>query len=89
MSSTETKSLPAYRIFSVLSETIDKKSVWQEIGSAWPNKDGQGLNLYFKARPLEGAQIVLRVPKPREDEVPAKQVRKTATETAKRTKAAA
>jgi hypothetical protein len=87
MSSTETKALPAYRIFSVLNEASDKKSVWQEIGSAWPNKDGQGLNLYFKARPLEGAQIVLRAPKPRADEVPAKQAR--GAETAKRTKAAA
>jgi hypothetical protein len=60
---TETKQLPAYRIFSVFND--GEKSVWQEIGGAWKNKDGQGLNLYFKARPLEGAQIVLRVPSER------------------------
>jgi hypothetical protein len=58
---TENKTLPAYRIFSVLNAGSDK-AVWQEIGGAWTNKDGKGLNLYFKARPLEGAQIVLRVP---------------------------
>ena len=57
----ESKALPAYRIFSVLNDGSDKP-VWQEIGGAWPNKDGKGLNLYFKARPLEGAQIVLRAP---------------------------
>lgn len=59
---TETKALPAYRIYSVLNDGSEN-GVWQEIGSAWKNKDGQGLNLYFKARPLEGAQIVLREPK--------------------------
>jgi hypothetical protein len=61
---TEAKALPAYRIYSVLNDGSDK-SVWQEIGGAWPNKDGKGLNLYFKARPLEGAQIVLRAPVPK------------------------
>lgn len=60
---TDTKTLPAYRIFSVFND--GEKSVWQEIGGAWKNKDGHGLNLYFKARPLEGAQIVLREPKPK------------------------
>ncbi len=58
---TETKTLPAYRIYSV-SRNGDKKAVWQEIGAAWTHKDGKGLNLNFTARPLEGAQIVLREP---------------------------
>jgi hypothetical protein len=61
MANTETKSLPAYRIFSVKTE--NDKSVWQEIGAAWPNKDGQGLSLTFKALPLPGANVVLRKPK--------------------------
>jgi len=59
---TENKAAPAYRIYSV-SKNGDKKAVWQEIGAAWANKDGKGLNLTFTARPLEGAQIVLREPK--------------------------
>lgn len=58
---TEKKTLPAFRIFSVLNDG-SAKAAWQEIGAAWANKDGKGLNLYFKARPLEGAKIVLRAP---------------------------
>jgi hypothetical protein len=59
---TENKAAPAYRIYSV-SKNGDKKAIWKEIGAAWANKDGKGLNLVFSARPLEGAQIVLREPK--------------------------
>ena len=59
---TETKALPAYRIYSVMPNG-DKKPTWQEIGAAWKNKDGKGFNLQFNARPLEGAQVVLREPK--------------------------
>jgi hypothetical protein len=36
------------------------KSAWQEIGAAWPHKNGKGFNLKFAARPLAGADIVLR-----------------------------
>jgi len=63
MSNTETKTLPAYRIYSVTNNGADKKAVWQEIGAAWMNKDGKGLKLQFSARPLEGAEIILREPK--------------------------
>jgi len=61
MSNTKTaKTVPAYRIYSV-AKNGDDKSTWQEIGAAWKHKDGKGLNLQFNARPLEGAEIVLRV----------------------------
>ena len=80
MSTTEPKKLPSHRIYGV-SKNGDASN-WAEIGAAWAHKDGSGFNLSFTARPLEGAQIVLRVPKPREDEVPA-------NEPAKRKKAAA
>ena len=60
---TETKALPAYRIYSVMPNG-DKKPTWTEIGAAWKHKkDGKGFNLQFNARPLEGAQVVLREPK--------------------------
>lgn len=59
---TETKALPVYRIYSV-SQNGDKKATWQEIGAAWKHGDGKGLSLQFNARPLEGAQVVLREPK--------------------------
>ena len=63
MSNTKTaKTVPAYRIYCVKKNGDDKKSTWQEIGAAWKHKDGKGLNLQFNARPLEGAEIVLRVP---------------------------
>lgn len=55
-----TKALPTHRVYSV-SKNGEKKATWQEIGAAWPHKDGKGFNLTFAARPLEGAQIVLRL----------------------------
>ena len=57
-----TKARPTHRIYSV-TKNGDSKANWQEIGAAWPHKDGKGLNLTFTARPLDGAQIVLREPK--------------------------
>jgi len=53
------KTLPTYRVYSV-SKNGETKSTWQEIGGAWPHKDSRGFNLTFTARPLEGAEIVLR-----------------------------
>jgi len=64
---TETKTLPAYRIFSVI-ETEGEKATWHELGAAWKHKDGKGFNLQFKALPLPGAQVVLREPLPPEAE---------------------
>jgi hypothetical protein len=62
MSKTKTQTKgPAYRIFCVTSD--NGKSSWQEIGAAWKHKDGEGLNLQFKALPLPAGQMVLRVPK--------------------------
>lgn len=57
-----TKTRPTHRIYSV-AKNGDSKANWQEIGAAWPHKDGNGFNLTFTARPLDGAQIVLREPK--------------------------
>jgi hypothetical protein len=63
MSNSKTeKTLPTHRVYSV-SKNGDQKATWQEIGAAWPHKDGKGFNLTFAARPLEGAEIVLRAPK--------------------------
>jgi hypothetical protein len=58
-----TKTLPSHRVYSVSKNGEDQKATWQEIGAAWPHKDGKGFNLTFAARPLEGAEIVLRAPK--------------------------
>ena len=59
---TNSKTRPTHRIYSV-TKNGDRKATWQEIGAAWPHKDGKGFNLTFTARPLDGAQIVLREPK--------------------------
>ncbi len=58
---TETKARPTHRIYAVMKNG-KKKATWQSIGAAFANKDGKGFNLVFTARPLEGAQIVLREP---------------------------
>jgi hypothetical protein len=57
-----TKARPTHRVYSV-TKTGEQKAVFTEIGAAWPHKDGQGFNLTFTARPLEGAQVVLRTVK--------------------------
>ena len=61
MIKTETSKRPSHRVYAVTKN--GEKSYWTEIGAAWANKDGQGFNLDFTARPLEGAKIVLRAPK--------------------------
>ena len=59
----ETKSQPAYRIYSIIEAVKEgEKAVWHELGAAWKHKDGKGFNLQLKALPLPGAQMVLREP---------------------------
>lgn len=62
MSNAETKTAPTHRVYSVMKNG-NSKSTWTEIGAAFEHKDQKGLSLVFTARPLEGAQIVLRLPK--------------------------
>ena len=73
MSKQNEKTLPSHRVYSVSKN--GEKTTWTEIGAAWPNKDGNGFNLTFTALALPGAQIVLRVPKVKEEK--AKAPRKT------------
>jgi hypothetical protein len=54
-----TKVRPTHRIYSV-TKNGDSKANWQEIGAAWPHKDGKGFSLKFTAQALPGAEIVLR-----------------------------
>ena len=69
----ETKTVPSYRIYSVAGNG-DKKAVWQEIGAAWKHKDGKGFNLQFNALPLEGASVVLRAVEARKSEKSSRQM---------------
>jgi hypothetical protein len=40
-------------------EGDDNDTFWTRIGSAWPHKDGKGLNLVLSALPING-RLVLR-----------------------------
>ena len=51
---------PSHRVFAVTKRGDNKR--WQEIGAAWPHKDGKGFNLKLDYLPLNGAEIVLRQP---------------------------
>jgi hypothetical protein len=61
-----TKTLPSHRIYAV-SKNGEEKANWAEIGAAFEHEDRNGFNLVFTARPLEGAQLVLRVRKGKEE----------------------
>lgn len=48
---------PSHRIYIVTGE--GDKTHWQEIGAAWPNRDGEGFGITCTALPLNG-RIVMR-----------------------------
>ena len=50
---------PTHTAYQVHEISKDKSS-WTKIGSAWPNRDGQGFNIQLDAVPLDG-RITLRV----------------------------
>ncbi|MCK1281775.1 hypothetical protein IVB46_41830 [Bradyrhizobium sp. 61] len=54
---TNEKKRPTHAIYQVRGEK--EKSFWTRIGSAWPNKNGNGFQLMFDAFPLNG-RIQLR-----------------------------
>jgi len=54
---------PSHKVFVVedkeVAEGEDNDAFWTRIGSAWPHKDGKGLNLVLSALPING-RLVLR-----------------------------
>lgn len=60
------KQRPTHRIYNV-NKGEEGKANWTEIGAAWPHKDGQGFGLRFTAKPLDGAELVLRTVKEKEE----------------------
>lgn len=65
MTNTATQSnKPTHRAYAVSKR--GEKSRWQEIGAAWAHRDGKGFNLKLDYLPLNGAELVLRVPDPAE-----------------------
>ena len=57
---TQTKRLPSHRIYAVTRR--NDKSRWQEIGAAWAHQDGKGFSLKLEYLPLNGGELVIRVP---------------------------
>ena len=57
------KNKPTHRVYAV-TKGKDDKAFWQDIGAAWLHDDGEGLNLKLSYLPLNGADIVIRKPKP-------------------------
>ena len=62
----KTSSLPSHRVYAVTKD--GKQKYWRAIGAAWPHGDGEGFFLKLDYLPLNGAQIVIRKPKPNEAE---------------------
>ena len=68
----KTPSLPSHRVYAVTKD--GKQKYWRAIGAAWPHSDGEGFFLKLDYLPLNGAQIVIRKPKPNEADAPAESV---------------
>lgn len=58
----KTSNKPTHRVYAVTKR--GEKSHWQDVGAAWAHKDQKGLSLKLDYLPLNGAEIVLRVPDP-------------------------
>lgn len=61
--STAMSGRPSHKCYVVDDNSTDDQSTdkawWTRIGSAWPHKDGKGLNVVLQAAPLNG-RLVLR-----------------------------
>lgn len=54
---------PSHKVYVVedkeVEEGEDNDAFWTRVGSAWPHKDGKGLNVVLSALPI-GGRLVLR-----------------------------
>jgi len=69
---------PSHKVFVVEDrETEDEgnDAFWTRIGSAWPHKDGKGLNLVLSALPING-RLVLREYTPEDEKKDVEKVAK-------------
>ncbi len=57
---------PSYKVYAVTK--AGDRSYWQEIGALWPRGDEQEFHMRLDLLPLNGADIVVRKPKPAEGE---------------------
>lgn len=57
-----TSKRPSHRVYAV-TKRPSGESNWDEIGAAWAHADGNGFSLRLQYLPLNGGEIVVRVPK--------------------------
>jgi hypothetical protein len=55
-----TGALPSHKVFLVEDRGEDKDSFWHRVGSAWPSKDGKGLQIQFPPGLSVAGRVVLR-----------------------------
>jgi hypothetical protein len=65
---TKTTHRPTHRVYAVTKKEGDAPARWTEIGAVWPHSDGKGFNLKLDYLPLNGAELVIREPKPKAEE---------------------
>ena len=58
----KTSKRPTHRVYGVYRKNADDKGNWKEIGAAWAHGDGKGFSLKLEYLPMNGADIVVRVP---------------------------
>ena len=53
---------PSHKVFVVedRQEGDDKDAFWTRVGSAWPHKDGKGLNMQLASGVAVSGRVVLR-----------------------------
>jgi len=70
---------PSHKVFVVedkeVAEGAEPDAFWTRVGSAWPHKDGKGLNLVLSAVPING-RLVLREYTPEDEKKDAEKVTK-------------
>ena len=65
MSNSQAKQ-PTHRVYAVTKR--GEKSHWREIGAAWAHADGEGFSVKLDYLPLNGAEIVIRKPRAKDDD---------------------
>lgn len=68
MSNSQSKQ-PTHRVYAVTKR--GEQSYWREIGAAWAHGDGEGFNVKLDYLPLNGAEIVIRKPRAKDDDATA------------------
>ena len=63
---TTTPNKPSHRVYAVTKRKSGEND-WTEIGAVWAHGDSKGFNLKLDYLPLNGGELVIRVPKERTD----------------------